>query len=274
VMNLAVNARDAMPQGGRLLISVQTIRVDEVHAERNPDARTGNFVRLRVKDTGMGMDDGTRARIFEPFFTTKDVGKGAGLGLATVFGIVKQHEGWIEVESEPGNGATFDVFFPASGPRMQLSDTTRRSLEPVTGGTETIFLVEDEPVLRAMAREILESYGYQIVEASSGREALTVWNQHPGQIDLLLTDMIMPEGISGANLAHRLLAERPDLKIVFTSGYTANETISELMDKTRARFLPKPYTQDALAKIVREVLDDHAAVIPMAAVAPQTVTAR
>ncbi|MGA3265726.1 MAG: ATP-binding protein [Verrucomicrobiota bacterium] len=255
VMNLCVNARDAMPHGGRLTISLQPIQVDDAYVEMHPDARAGNFLRLRVKDTGIGMDAATRARIFEPFFTTKEIGKGAGLGLATVFGIVKQHEGWIEVDSEPGQGATFDVFLRAQAPRHHISEAADKPCEAVAGGSETIFLVEDEPALRAMAREILQSYGYQIVEASSGREALAVWSEHAGKIDLLFTDMIMPEGISGANLAERLLAERAGLKIVFSSGYTANEINTEIMHKTRARFLSKPYTQDALAKIVREALD-------------------
>jgi signal transduction histidine kinase/ActR/RegA family two-component response regulator/HAMP domain-containing protein len=276
VVNLAVNARDAMPGGGRLMITVQAMRVDDAHAEMHPEARAGNFVRLRVQDTGTGMDAATRARIFEPFFTTKEIGKGAGLGLATVFGIVKQHEGWIEVDSEPGKGATFDVFFPANALHMRIGEMSEGPPQPVAGGRETIFLVEDEPALRVMAREILEGYGYHIVEASSGREALAVWKAHPGEIDLLFTDMIMPDGVSGANLAERLLSERADLKIVFTSGYTANEVNSQVMDKTRALFLPKPYTQDTLAKIVRDALDgvpeansadDSVALVPTEAVA-------
>jgi CheY-like chemotaxis protein len=208
-----------------------------------------------MSDTGIGMDSATRTRIFEPFFTTKDVGKGAGLGLATVYGIVKQHDGWIETESEPGEGATFKVFFPAAVLATQIAEEKTRPVESVAGGTETIFLVEDEPVLREMARDILEGYGYRILEASSGREALGMWTLTRDKIDLLLTDMIMPDGISGAELAQRLLAAQPHLKIIFTSGYTANEVNPEMLARTRARFLQKPYTHDMLAKIVRDSLD-------------------
>ena len=256
IMNLAVNARDAMPKGGTLTIGLGALAVDAAHVELHPEARSGNFVRLRVNDTGIGMDAATRARIFEPFFTTKDVGKGAGLGLATVYGIVKQHEGWVEVDSEPGEGATFDVFFPATMPPAQPIEEKAAQVESVTGGSETIFLVEDEPVLREMARDILESYGYRILEASTGKEALGMWNLTRGKIDLLLTDMIMPEGVSGAELAQRLLAGQPHLKVIFTSGYTANEVSPEVLNKTRARFLQKPYTHDMLAKIVRDALDE------------------
>jgi len=271
IMNLAVNARDAMPKGGKLAIGLGAVPVDAAHVEIHPEARAGNFVRLRMSDTGIGMDAATRARIFEPFFTTKDVGKGAGLGLATVYGIVKQHDGWIEVESEPGEGSTFDVFFPATlqtAQTVQAAEEKTGPAESVTGGTETIFLVEDEPVLREMARDILESYGYRILEASSGKEALGMWNLTRGKIDLLLTDMIMPEGISGAELAQRLLAGQPHLKIIFTSGYTANEVNAEMLTKTRARFLQKPYTHDMLAKIVRDTLDGKSPVSNP----PQTVT--
>ncbi|MGA3284519.1 MAG: ATP-binding protein [Verrucomicrobiota bacterium] len=255
VMNLAVNARDAMPKGGKLTIGLGAVPVDAAHVEINPGARSGNFVRLRMSDTGIGMDSATRARIFEPFFTTKAVGKGAGLGLATVYGIVKQHDGWIEVDSEPGEGATFDVFLPVATETAQTAEEKTGPVESIAGGTETIFLVEDEPLLRVMARDILEGYGYRILEASSGKEALGMWNLTRGKIDLLLTDMIMPEGISGAELAQRLLAGQPHLKIIFTSGYTANEVSPEMLAKTRARFLQKPFTQDTLAKAVRDTLD-------------------
>jgi signal transduction histidine kinase/ActR/RegA family two-component response regulator len=272
IMNIAVNARDAMPKGGKLTVRLGAVAVDAAHVEIHPQARPGDFVRLRMSDTGTGMDSATRARIFEPFFTTKDVGKGAGLGLATVYGIVKQHEGWIEVDSEPGEGATFDVYFPATMQTVQTAQTTEEKtgpVEPVAGGSETIFLVEDEPVLREMARDILESYGYRILEASSGKEALGMWNQTRGKIDLLLTDMIMPDGISGAELAQRLLAGQPRLKIIFTSGYTANEVNPEMLAKTRASFLQKPYTHDLLAKTVRDTLDGRAP----ANNPPQTLTA-
>ena len=239
IMNLAVNARDAMPKGGKLTIGLGAVAVDATHVEIHPEARPGNFVRLRMSDTGIGMDSATRARIFEPFFTTKEVGKGAGLGLATVYGIVKQHDGWIEVDSEPGEGSTFDVFFPTAMQTAQTAQTVEEKTGPpesVTGGTETVFLVEDEPILREMARDILESYGYRILEASSGKEALGMWNLTRGKIDLLLTDMIMPDGVSGAELAQRLLAGQPHLKIIFTSGYTANEVNPEIWPRPARAF--------------------------------------
>jgi CheY-like chemotaxis protein len=210
---------------------------------------------LRVADTGTGMDAATLGRIFEPFFTTKEVGKGTGLGLATVYGIVKQHEGWIEVNSEPGEGATFDVFFPTDEQMAAPEKKEIASNAPVTGGTETILIVEDEEILREMARDILKDCGYHMLEASTGREALEVWRKDANKIDLLLTDMVMPEGISGVDLAERLLADRPDLKIIFTSGYSSTEINAELLSRSQARFLQKPYSHTTLARIVRDCLD-------------------
>ncbi len=260
VMNLSVNSRDAMPRGGALTIGIETVRIDENYIGTHPEAHVGNFVRLRVTDTGCGMDSTTLAHIFEPFFTTKEVGKGTGLGLATVYGIVKQHDGWLEVASEPGRGTTFDIFFPAGNEMAVVvkKEIAPAAPAPVTGGTETILIVEDEPVLREMARAILESCGYQILEASSGRDALDVWNRNTAQIDLLLTDMVMPEGVSGVELAEKLLAVQPGLTIIFTSGYTADEVSPEVLARTRAQFLQKPYSHASLAKVVRSCLDKNA----------------
>ena len=206
--------------------------------------------------------------IFEPFFTTKEVGKGTGLGLATVYGIVKQHDGWLEVSSEPGQGTTFNLFFPAGN---EMAVPAQKEISPampatVAGGTENILIVEDEPVLREMARAILESCGYSILEASSGKDALDVWNRTMRRIDLLLTDMVMPEGVSGIELAEKLLAAQPNLKIIFTSGYTADEVSPEVLARTRAQFLQKPYSHASLAKIVRECLDKNPAASPAVAV--------
>jgi signal transduction histidine kinase/HAMP domain-containing protein/ActR/RegA family two-component response regulator len=255
IMNLSVNARDAMPRGGMLTIGLDTVTIDDGYAKAHADARAGRFIRLRVTDTGIGMDVPTLHRIFEPFFTTKEVGKGTGLGLATVYGIVKQHEGWIEVNSEPGNGSTFDVFFPASDRIIQPKPTQPVPVDATTGGSETILIVEDEPVLREMARDILSEYGYRIFEASSGREALNTWLRKMNQIDLLLTDMVMPEGVSGADLAKQLRLNHPHLKVIFTSGYTTTEVKTDLLVKMNARFLQKPYTHADLAKTVRDCLD-------------------
>ncbi len=259
LMNLAVNARDAMAQGGSLTIGVEAVRIDDNYIATHPEARVGRFVRLRVTDTGCGMDFATLTRIFEPFFTTKEVGKGTGLGLATVYGIVKQHDGWLEVISEPGKGTTFEIFFPASNEMAVAGKKEIISDAPVAGGTETILIVEDEPILREMARDILESCGYRIVEAPSGKAALTVWNEHGGEIDLLLTDMMMPGGVSGVELAEQLLRNHPGLQVLFTSGYTANEISPEVLARTGARFLQKPYSHADLAKIVRKCLDKNEA---------------
>ncbi|HEX5397458.1 MAG TPA: ATP-binding protein [Verrucomicrobiae bacterium] len=255
VMNLAVNARDAMPQGGTLTIGIDLMAIDAAYAEMRPDARPGYFLRLRIADTGTGMDAATLGRIFEPFFTTKEVGKGTGLGLATVYGIVKQHEGWIEVNSEPGKGATFDVFFPISEKPMAPAKPEVAAKTPVTGGNESILLVEDEAILREMARDILKDCGYRLFEASTGKEALALWQACGNQIDLLLTDMVMPDGISGVDLAEQLLADRPELKIIFTSGYSSTEISAELLAHSQARFLQKPYSHTTLARTVRDCLD-------------------
>ena len=255
VMNLAVNARDAMPQGGTLTIGIEPMAIDAAYAERRPDARAGDFLRLRVADTGTGMDSATLGRIFEPFFTTKEVGKGTGLGLATVYGIVKQHEGWIEVSSELGKGTTFDVFFPASEQLIASEKKESAPNAPLAVGTETILVVEDEAILREMARDILKDCGYRLMEASTGKEALDVWRENASRIDLVLTDMVMPDGISGMDLAERLLSDRPDLKIIFTSGYTATEINAELLSRSQASFLQKPYSVTTLARAVRDCLD-------------------
>ena len=254
IMNLSVNARDAMPKGGRLTISTTAVAIDEGYVQQHPDARPGRFICLNVTDTGCGMERATLARIFEPFFTTKEVGKGTGLGLATVYGIVKQHQGWIEVNSQPGAGTTFRVYFPASDKPVDapVEKTTRGN--KVRGGNETILVVEDEPVLRELARMILKDYKYEVLEAASGHEALQVWEKHKGQIDLLLTDMVMPEGMTGRELAEKLRREKPDLKVIYTSGYSSDVMGHE--NATRdIKFLQKPYPPPELAQAVRECLD-------------------
>ena len=255
IMNLAVNARDAMPNGGTLTISTNPVELSDAYVQTHPEARLGSFVCLRVSDTGSGMDSATMARIFEPFFTTKDVGKGTGLGLATVYGIVKQHEGWLEVSSEVGKGSTFNVFFPASSEPMKALPPESPQSAPVRGGHETILVVEDEPVLRDMAHLILQDCGYQVLEAGSGAEALQVWERNADRIDLMLTDVVMPGGMSGRELAVRLMAKHPDLRIIFTSGYNVEDTNTDFFRRGRAVFLQKPYTRIRLAEVVRGCLD-------------------
>ena len=257
LMNLAVNAHDAMPNGGTLTVNVDECWVGPDYLEFHPEARIGHFVRLQMTDTGCGMSAKVRARIFEPFFTTKGVGKGTGLGLATVFGIVKQHAGWIEVASEVGRGTTFTIFFPASDETPVAGTGQPVVAAPAaSGGSETILVVEDEMVLREMARDFLKDCGYKVLEAGSGREALQVWWQHRSKIDLLLTDMKMPEGVSGMELAEKMLAEQPGLRVIFTSGYSDDVVSPEMLARTNARFLPKPYSYADLTRIVRESLDD------------------
>jgi CheY-like chemotaxis protein len=256
VMNLCVNARDAMERGGTLTISLSAIEVAEDFVQTHPEARPGPHVCLHVSDTGCGMDTYLIGRIFEPFFTTKEVGKGTGLGLATVYGIVKQHEGWVEVTSKPGLGTTFEVFLPASSEIAKPASEAAAPTTPITGGQETLLIVEDEPVLREMAQLILEECGYKVFAAANGREALALWECHGNSVDLLFTDMVMPEGVSGVELANKLLAQRSQLRIVFASGYTVDDISTDfLARKNDARFLQKPYTRTALARAVREAID-------------------
>jgi signal transduction histidine kinase/CheY-like chemotaxis protein/GAF domain-containing protein len=255
IMNLAVNARDAMPQGGTLTISTTPIQVVDQYVLSHPEARAGQFVCLRVTDTGSGIDQDTMARIFEPFFTTKEVGKGTGLGLATVYGIVKQHNGWIDVVSEVGRGTTFSVFFAARTEPVEAKVATTETTMQVRGGQETILVVEDEPVLRDLAHVILQECGYNVLEAGSGREALKVWERHQKAIDLVVTDVVMPEGISGMDLAQTLYASKPGLKIIFASGYSMDSIDAAFVRDGRAGFLQKPYTHITLAKAVRACLD-------------------
>src|SRR5204862_1968769 len=208
LMNLAVNARDAMTKGGELFIGSTVTEVTPLYAQHNPEARVGRFVCLTVADTGAGMDAQVLSRIFEPFFTTKEVGQGTGLGLATVYGITKLHRGWIEVSSEVNKGSAFKILLPATSKPAEATSGGPVEKE-IRGGNEALLLVEDEPELRALARQILECYGYRIFEAGTGAEALKLWPQHAQEIDLLLTDIVMPEGITGWELAGQLRAERP-----------------------------------------------------------------
>ena len=254
LINLAVNSRDAMSKGGCLVIQTAAVVVSEADALANPMARPGSFIRLKVTDTGCGMAPETMERIFEPFFTTKEVGKGTGLGLATVFGIVEQHHGWIEVESKLNNGTTFSIYLPCL-PESDKFQTEFSSAPEVRGGNETILLVEDEAPVRSLARTVLEQKGYHIIEADSGLSALELWQQHRDAIDLLLTDMVMPGGISGQELAKRLLLEKPGLKVVYNSGYT-DEMLGENSPlRDNPNFMEKPFSPHKLLKQVRDCLD-------------------
>jgi len=254
VMNLAVNSRDAMPRGGKLFIGTSSVAIDEAYARQHPDSRVGQFVCLSVEDTGCGMDRKTLERIFEPFFSTKEVGKGTGLGLATVYGIVKQHQGWIEVVSEPGVGTTFKIHFPIASEAEESPIALSPGSEPILGGRETVLVVEDEPVLRELIREVLQQYQYKVIEAGSGVEALKVWDECDGQVDLLLTDMVMPEGMNGRELAAQLKSRKPGLKVIFSSGYSPEATGRDFGHSDTV-FLSKPYVPPQLARTVRQCLD-------------------
>jgi two-component system, cell cycle sensor histidine kinase and response regulator CckA len=257
VMNLAVNSRDAMPKGGKLFIGTAPVEIDAAYVAKHADARAGHFVCLTVTDSGCGMDRKTLDRIFEPFFTTKDVGKGTGLGLATVYGIVKQHKGWVEVASQVRVGTTFKVYFPAAPPpTAQAASDTPAASEPVRGGKETILVVEDEPVLREFLTDFLKSQPYRVLEAGSGAEALRVWDECDGAIDLLLTDMVMPDGMSGGELAAQLKKRNPGLKVIYSSGYSP-ETLGRDFSQGENIFLSKPYHPPQLARTVRQCLDDN-----------------
>jgi len=255
LVNLAVNARDAMVRGGDLLVSTFTCEIDASYLQARPQAGAGRFVCLQVADSGCGMDAETRERIFEPFFTTKSVGKGTGLGLATVYGIVKQHRGWVEVASQVGVGTTFKIFLPAAKTAATATESDEDH-ERIRGGNETIFVVEDEPAVRELVSRILRTYGYQIVEAAYGKEALNLWERTSPKPAMLLTDMMMPEGMTGWELAERLRVETPDLRVVYTSGYSPELFGGEVKLKDRANFLPKPFHPRALAKTVRHCLDN------------------
>ncbi|MGC8990709.1 MAG: ATP-binding protein, partial [Verrucomicrobiia bacterium] len=259
IMNLAVNAREAMPKGGRLTIATETLHLGAKTARSWPEAREGLFVCLTVSDTGVGIPPQQLPHIFDPFFTTKEVGKGTGLGLATVYGIVKQHRGWIDVFSKVGAGTTFKVFLPATERTPPAPGQARIETE-TRGGTETILLVEDEPAVRQLNRLLLEHGGYRVLEAGSGPEAFQVWNSHAGEIDLLLTDVVMPGGITGWELAKQLHAQKPTLRIVLTSGYSTTEIDSErdFVQQANVALLQKPYLPSMLFQTVRESLDARA----------------
>jgi PAS domain S-box-containing protein len=254
VMNLAVNARDAMPGGGHLLIATSYREVDSEYAARHPEAVPGAYVCMTVRDTGCGMDEMTLNRLFEPFFTTKEVGKGTGMGLATAYGIVKQHNGWIEVESLPGQGATFMVFLPTTR-KNQPKAEKKPSLPQALGGRETILVVEDEEPVRRFVSDLLKEYGYNVRLASNGVEALDVWKQNSMEIDLLLTDVVMPQQISGLELADRLIKDKNDLKVIYTSGYSIELLDGHFGARPHVNFLPKPYHPLKLAEAVRTCLD-------------------
>jgi len=254
LLNLVVNARDAMPNGGQLVIETSGVEFDEIAVSQSVQTRPGSFVCLSVSDSGCGIPPEILPKIFEPFFTTKDVGKGTGLGLATVFGIVQQHQGWINVYSEVGRGTMFRIYLP----RMAISAGPTPSppaLADLRGGHETILLVEDDPSVRASVQNALSQRGYRILEAPTGVKALEVWQQNRGEIRLLLTDLVMPDGMTGKELAHRIQQDDPALRVVYMSGYSAEVVGKDFLLREGDNFLSKPFQASKLVQIVRDKLD-------------------
>jgi CheY-like chemotaxis protein len=254
ILNLTVNARDAMPDGGRLLIHTANVNLDTAYTHNHPGSRVGSYVMLRVTDTGTGIDPEIQSQIFEPFFTTKERDKGTGLGLATVYGIVKQSGGYIAVDSEKGKGASFSVYLPP------LEQAATHSVAPLaatpvnTRGTETILLVEDAEPLRKLAEMFLKESGYRILSAPDGQQALQMARQHLGPINLLLTDVVMP-GMNGRVLGERLAPSQPGMKVLYMSGYTDSFIAGHGVLEAGTHLLHKPFTQETLTRKVREILD-------------------
>jgi two-component system cell cycle sensor histidine kinase/response regulator CckA len=253
IVNLVVNARDAMPNGGRLVIFTRDVDIDLTHVEQHPQARLGNHVCLGVTDTGCGMTPETLSHVFEPFFTTKEVGKGTGLGLATVYGVVTQQEGWIEVTSSIGQGTTFEIFLTVSADPAQSARPGETN--DLCEGDETILVVEDEPAVREIMTHILREKGYRVLEAADGSEAITLWSEHASAVDLLVTDIVMPNGLKGNVLAERFRAEKEELKVIFSSGYSSDFGTDDTPLGEGCEFLQKPYKPEVLEKAVRRALD-------------------
>jgi len=257
LLNLSVNSRDAMPRGGQLTVRICVCEVDLEHTRRVAEARPGKFIRLSHADSGEGIPPENLARIFEPFFTTKELGKGTGLGLATVFGIVKQHDGWVEVESELGKGTTFHIYFPVSLEAAVDLDQTDTQFH-ARKGTETILVVEDERDLREIVTRTLNLNGYRVFQAVDGQNALQIWAEYQNEIDLLFTDVIMPGGLNGRDLAERLWVDKPNLKVIFSSGYGADALGKNFKLDPKLNFLQKPYLPQTLSRIIRRCLDEQA----------------
>ena len=254
VVNLAVNARDAMPRGGKFILETGAVRLDEAFADQHQSMPPGKYVLLAVSDTGTGMDEATISRIFEPFFTTKEIGKGTGLGLATVYGIVKQSAGHIMVYSEPGHGTTFKIYLPSADHKIGVASKSEpETVSPKRQGM-TILLVEDDEIMRSLTRQLLQEHGYTVVDANDGKSALEWVQSHPDPIDLLLTDVVMRR-MSGPELVQNLNASHPTLKVVYMSGYTG-ELIAEREVLNRGvTLLEKPFTRTALLNTIHAALD-------------------
>jgi CheY-like chemotaxis protein len=252
IMNLSVNARDAMPSGGKLVIETANVEMDREIAQRYDSVRTGSHVLLTVSDTGTGMDVETQREIFEPFFTTKKEGRGTGLGLSIVYGIVKQSGGYISVESSEGQGTSFKIYLPRVNEKVTQVSVSQR-LSELPRGNETILVVEDEELVRQMTRVILETSGYTVLQACHGDEAITLCQQYRRPIDLLVTDVVMPQ-MSGPQIARRLALLHPEIRVLYMSGYTRKAIDHNYGLEQEQPFIEKPFTPEALGRKVREVL--------------------
>jgi two-component system cell cycle sensor histidine kinase/response regulator CckA len=260
LLNLTVNASDAMPQGGKLTIETKKLKVDAPYAHARPPLKSGQYVQLVVTDTGHGMDATTKSRIFEPFFTTKESGKGTGLGLATVYGVVRQSGGYIWVESSPGNGARFEIYLPRVTDKEEAVSYERVAARS-KGGSETVLVVEDEDEVRSLASEFLRSAGYSVLTAKDGVEALEISERLGGAIQLLLTDVVMPK-MRGTELAQKLKARIRGLRVVYMSGYLEQDTCSgEILEK--AIVLQKPFSRDSLVREIGDAFEDKVCLQPM-----------
>jgi PAS domain S-box-containing protein len=257
VINLIINARDAMPKGGTLRLGTRLVTVDSEYARENPEASAGEFVCLSVTDTGIGMDEHTRSRIFEPFFTTKELNKGTGMGLAMVYGIARQHEGWVEVTTELDRGSEFRVFIPVSDGTLEIKDPpVFRDGSPEQ--SHTILIVEDDHAVRGLVKEVLMHHNYHVLEAESADAAWEIWSEQRDQIELLMTDMVMPGSSNGLELAAKLLRDRPDLKVIYTSGYSSELFKSDIELQDGVNYLPKPYMSSKLTSMLRNALEPTA----------------
>jgi CheY-like chemotaxis protein len=254
LMNLTVNARDAMPEGGQLLVKVDRVELTDATGAGRPGARPGSFVRLSVSDTGTGIPPEVLPRIFEPFFTTKEIGEGTGLGLATVYSIAQQHLGWIEVDSVMGRGTTFHIYLPRRDDAHVAVVSETPAAAPA-GGVETLLLVEDDPAVQFLVDAVLTQSGYHVLTATTGVQALAVWSQYRSSISLLLTDLVMPEGMSGRQLGRRLSEDQPNLRIIYMSGYSAEIAGKDFPLKDGVNFLSKPFSAGKLLAAVRASLD-------------------
>jgi signal transduction histidine kinase/CheY-like chemotaxis protein len=252
--NLVVNARDAMPNGGRLVIETASVALDEDYCSTHVGVKPGPYARLSVSDNGIGMSQELQTRIFEPFFTTKESGKGTGLGLATVYGIVKQSGGNVWVYSEPNQGATFKIYLPVDESDRPVQDHAQPTRREWSRGTETVLLVEDAPMIRRLAQQVMTKAGYTVFEAADGNQAIAQVDAHAGPIDIVVTDLIMP-GLSGVDLAQRLTVLRAGARVLYMSGYTDNAIVRNGLLADGAPFLQKPFTPEELLKKLRDVLD-------------------